>query len=116
MNIALIGIGYWGRNYYRILNLNDNINLSSVVDPSPSIKLGSEVQYYTNLDEFLNSKLTIDAAVVSTPTNTHYDIALRCLKKKKDIFIEKPITSTSEQAKKIITIAENNKNLSLIHI
>ena len=48
---------------------------------------------------------------IVTPTETHYDIAIKCLEKKKDIFIEKPITSTSEEAKKIITLAENNKNI-----
>ena len=26
MDFALIGMGYWGKNYYRILNTNDNIN------------------------------------------------------------------------------------------
>ena len=39
------------------------------------------------------------------------NIAVRCLEKRKDVFIEKPITNTSEQAKKIITTAENNKNI-----
>ena len=113
MNIALIGIGYWGRNYYRILNSNDNINLSSVVDPSPSIKLGSEVQYYTNLDEFLNSKLTIDAAVVSTPTNTHYEITKKLLNNDIHVLVEKPLALKSSEVKELINLA-NEKELVLL--
>ena len=48
---------------------------------------------------------------IVTPTETHYDIAIKCLEKKKDIFIEKPITNTSEQAKKIIALSEKNQNI-----
>ena len=35
MDFAIIGLGYWGKNYYRILNSNLNLNLFAVVDPSP---------------------------------------------------------------------------------
>ena len=39
MNYAIIGLGYWGKNYYRILNSNDKINLSAVVDSNKNINL-----------------------------------------------------------------------------
>ena len=42
MNYAIIGLGYWGKNYYRILNSNDNINLSAVVDSNQNINLDEE--------------------------------------------------------------------------
>ena len=113
MNIALIGIGYWGRNYYRILNSNHNINLSAVVDPSPSVKLGSEVQYYKNLDEFLNSKITIEAAVVSTPTNTHYEITKKLLNNDIHVLVEKPLALKSSEVKELINLA-NEKELVLL--
>jgi len=113
VNIALIGIGYWGRNYYRILNSNHNINLSAVVDPSPSVKLGSEVQYYKNLDEFLNSKITIEAAVVSTPTNTHYEITKKLLNNDIHVLVEKPLALKSSEVKELINLA-NEKELVLL--
>ena len=49
MDFVLIGIGYWGKNYYRILNSNDNINLTAVVDNAPYDKLDSNIQYFQNI-------------------------------------------------------------------
>ena len=43
--IAIIGIGYWGKNYLRILNSLENTNLIAVVEPNPKIKLEKTKNY-----------------------------------------------------------------------
>ena len=79
MNYAIIGLGYWGKNYYRIINSNDNINLSAVVDSNQNINLDEGIQHFPDLEHLLNSEISIGAAIVATPTNTHYEITKKLL-------------------------------------
>ena len=77
-------------------------------DSAESVSKQFDVKSFNRENDLIDAAEGIN---IVTPTETHYDIAIKCLEKKKDIFIEKPITSTSEEAKKIITLAENNKNI-----
>jgi len=113
MNFALFGIGYWGKNYYRILNSNENINLSAVIDKVQYDKLDSKIDYFQNVSQFLESKLAIDAAIVSTPTNTHYEITKLLLTNNIHVLVEKPLALTSKEAEELIKIAKE-KNLVLL--
>ena len=49
MNFAIIGIGYWGKNYLRILNSLENTNLIAVVEPNPKIKIEKEDKDLSNM-------------------------------------------------------------------
>ena len=49
MNFAIIGIGYWGKNYLRILNSLENTNLIAVVEPNPKIKLEKNVRQLNDI-------------------------------------------------------------------
>ena len=46
------------------------------------------------------------AVLIATPTSSHYEYAEQAIKNHKHIFIEKPITQTVEEAKKLIELAE----------
>ena len=50
---------------------------------------------------------------IATPVHTHYDLALQALKVGKHVLVEKPMTSTSEQALQFIEEAER-RNLTLM--
>ena len=75
MNFAIIGLGYWGKNYLRILNSIDEINLVAVVEPNPKIKIDKDIKQLDDLEKLFDKELKVDAAIVCTPTNTHYDIS-----------------------------------------
>ena len=80
MDFALIGSGYWGRNFLRILNSIDEVNLLCVVDKDNQVtKEGLTV--FKDVDDFLESKINVDAASVSTPTSTHYNITKKLIGK-----------------------------------
>ena len=57
MNYAIIGLGYWGKNYYRILNSNDNINLSAVVDSNQNVALDEETEHFLTLEQLIKDLL-----------------------------------------------------------
>ncbi|WP_445475522.1 Gfo/Idh/MocA family protein [Methanococcoides methylutens] len=117
MNIGVIGLGYWGPNYVRIINeLNESIveyccdldpnNLNKVNDLSASTKTTTD---YMEMAKNPN----IDAVVITTPINTHFKIAKDFLLNGKHVLIEKPFTNTSKEAMELIKIAEE-KNLILM--
>jgi predicted dehydrogenase len=114
MDFVLIGIGYWGKNYYRILNSNDNINLNAVVDNAPYDKLDSNVQYFQNIENFLDSKHGVKAAVVSTPTNTHYEITKKLLNNGIHVLVEKPLALKSYEAEELINLAKERELVLLV--
>ena len=113
MNYAIIGLGYWGKNYYRILNSNDNINLSAVVDSNQNINLDEGIQHFPDLEHLLNSEISIDAAIVATPTNTHYEITKKLLNNGIHVLVEKPLSTKSNEASELINLADE-KNLVLL--
>ena len=51
----------------------------------------------------------IDAAVIVSPTTTHFEIAKKCIEAGKHIFVEKPLTSNSNEARVINELALKNK-------
>jgi len=57
-------------------------------------------------------KSDIDAVVIATPVQSHYTIAKQALEAGKHIWVEKPFTSTSQQAEELLEIAEK-KNLRI---
>ena len=113
MNFAIIGLGYWGKNYYRILNSNDNINLSAVVDSNQNINLDAGIKHFSDIEDLLNSEIEIDAVIVSTPTNTHYEITKKLLNDGIHVLVEKPLSTKADEASELINLADE-KNLVLL--
>ena len=113
MNFAIIGLGYWGKNYYRILNSNDKINLSAVVDSNQNINLDEGIKHFPDLEDLLNSEININAAIIATPTNTHYEITKKLLNNGIHVLVEKPLSTKADEASELINLADE-KNLVLL--
>lgn len=97
INVALIGLGAMGRNHYRILKqFQGRVNICALCDAvEPE---GFEEPFYKDVDTLLE-EIRPDAAFIITPTFLHKEIALKCIKHNVDVFIEKPVASTVEDAK-----------------
>jgi len=114
---GVIGYGYWGPNVVRNLYGLERSRLVTVCDQSTNA-LKRAKQLYPNVDMTRNSEdvLTsreIDAVAVVTPVWTHYELAKKALQNGKHVFVEKPLTSTVEQAEELIELAER-KNLHIM--
>jgi len=68
---------------------------------------------FTDFTKMLE-QVEFDAAIISTPTNTHRDIAVECLKNNKHVLIEKPIALNYEEAKVIDDTAKKYKRHAMI--
>ena len=112
VKIGVVGAGHLGKHHIKHQANHSLVDFIGFFDTNQDSAESVSKQF--DVKSFDRENDLIDAAEginIVTPTETHYDIAIKCLEKKKDIFIEKPITSTSEEAKKIIALAEKNKNI-----
>lgn len=66
----------------------------------------SNVKVVSDIDEVMNE---IDAAIIVTPTSTHFELVSKLLKAGKHIFCEKPLCSNDEEANKLREIAKNSQ-------
>lgn len=115
MNVALIGCGAWGSAYLRTINSMSAIKKVYVCELDRNIRERIALDYPTNevLDDYFRilDDPTIEAVIIATPPNTHYEIAVNCLTHGKSVLVEKPITTKVEDAKKLIEIAELNQQI-----
>ena len=117
IRVGVIGYGYWGPNIVRNLHGLDDMRVEMLCDKNPDA-LARAKRSYPSLDVTLNpseifTSPKIDAVAVITPVWTHYELAKAALENGKHVFVEKPFTSTSEQAEELIELAER-KNLKIM--
>lgn len=110
IRFGVIGYGYWGPNIVRNLRSLETVKVVAVCDKNPDSQRKAknafpEVAVTGDAMELLLSP-DIDAIAVITPVWTHYELAKTALLNGKHVFVEKPFTSTSAQAKELIDIAD----------
>ncbi len=113
LGIAVIGYGYWGPNLVRNFMQAEGARVVAVVDQAPKRRAQVESLYptvktYADAKEMLADP-NVDAVIVATPVSSHFDLAMAALQAGKHVLVEKPITTTSEQAMKLIEEAEKRK-------
>ncbi len=110
VRIGVIGAGHWGPNLIR--NFQDDRGSSVVcVADSSADRLNlvaerfPEVRVTTSADDVLSAD-DVDAVVVTTPTRTHYGLAMKALRNGKHALVEKPITTSAAEAEELCEEAE----------
>ena len=63
------------------------------------------VEITSDFDELLNDP-RVDAVAIATPVSSHFELAMRALQAGKHVFVEKPMTATTEQAQRLVDEAE----------
>jgi predicted dehydrogenase len=114
--IALVGCGYWGKNLCR--NFHALGALSSVVDATESGQITArtiapDAQITDNLDDVLRNDQIQGVALV-TPAETHVDLAIQAMQAGKDVFVEKPMALTLDDAKKMKKVAEGTGRILMV--
>jgi len=104
--ILLIGIGRWGVNHLRVLK---SMPVELFVADHSEQRLSSVDVSQTHRSTDARSLFSrIDAAVVVTPAQVHFEICRELLGMGKDVFVEKPIALASSDAKKLTELAEKS--------
>ena len=118
VGVGVVGYGYWGPNLVRNFANTDGAHVVAVSDLS-SDKLSLARRRYPGIvttAEFrdLLTDSRVDAIVIATPVQSHYDLALRALRAGKHVFVEKPLAQTSEQVRHLIQEAAARKLVLMV--
>lgn len=116
--IGIIGYGYWGPNLARNFMSNPDAKVKYIAERDAVRREKAAYScpgaIVTADPEDLFADPEVDAIVVATPVATHFDLAMRALKCGKHVWVEKPLTSNSEDALKLVEEADSRK--LLLHV
>ncbi len=120
-NLAIAGIGAWGKNLLRnFYNLSGG-RLVLACDPDENRLAYAKANYVglettTNYDDILKRD-DIEGVVLATPPAEHYRMAMGAIEAGKDVFVEKPLVLSVADGEKLVTAAEKaNRILMVGHI
>ena len=108
IKVGVVGVGSMGKNHVRsYAALKHKCKLVGIYDSSQKLKeevaQGYGISSTSTVENLLNN---VDAINIATPTTTHYEIAMKAIKRGKHLLIEKPITGTVEEAQALLTEAK----------
>jgi predicted dehydrogenase len=111
VNIAVVGLGYWGPNLVRALHEVPEAEVSWICDLEADAltKMGRRFpacRTTTELDEVLGDPM-VDAVAIATPVSTHHRLASAALHADKHVFVEKPLAGSSEEAMDLLELADD---------
>ena len=108
LKIGVVGTGHLGKIHLQnLLELTTDFSVQGFYDTDAVI--ASEVVRDFNLKAFdhLDTLLVhVDAILISSPTHTHFSIAIQALKSGKHVFIEKPVCINIEESNKLLRYAQ----------
>jgi predicted dehydrogenase len=118
VRVAVVGAGYWGPNFIRVLDELSDSELISVCDKDPA-KLERIKNQHPHLDvtddfDSLIERDDLDAVVVATGSEAHYSVARACLLTGKHVLVEKPISLRSVEARELVAIAREREKVLLV--
>lgn len=108
VRLAVIGVGKLGAIHARLAAATKGAELVGVhdvdADRAEELARSHRVRPFASLDDAIDRS---DACIVVTPTSTHADIAEQVMRGGNDVFIEKPVTSTVEEADRLVEVARS---------
>jgi predicted dehydrogenase len=117
LNVAVVGLGYWGPNLLRVLFEFPDVRVKYACDLqteplAKAIRRYPSIEATTDIDQVLEDP-DVDAVVIATPVFTHYEQASRALRAGKHTFVEKPLAASTAEADELVALADE-RGLSLM--
>ncbi len=109
LRIGVLGAGHLGKIHLRLANQSEKYELVGFYDPfeENANKVAAEFGYkkFNTIEELIQA---VDVIDIVTPTLSHFDCAKKAIEAGKHVFLEKPITTTVEEAEAIIALAKEH--------
>lgn len=115
VGIGIVGYGYWGPNLARNFSSAAGGQLIGICDQRAQ-RLEAAARSYpsckvtSRFDELLANP-AIHAVAICTPGSTHFTLAQRAILAGKDVLVEKPMTTTTEEARQLIDLARQHRRI-----
>jgi predicted dehydrogenase len=110
LRVGVTGLGYWGPNLVRVLSEMSGVELAYVCDLDVG-RLEHFARRYpqavatTRFEDLLEAP-KLDAVLIATPVNTHYELAAKSLRAHKHTFVEKPLALSGAEAAQLTQLAK----------
>jgi predicted dehydrogenase len=121
INVAVIGVGAFGRNHARVyhqLQQTKIVRLVGVVDPNTSradaIAREFNCKSFGSIDQMLITHSEVQAASVAVPTILHRQVARSLMEAGIDVLIEKPLATTLSEADELVRLAAEHKRVAQV--
>jgi predicted dehydrogenase len=117
LRFGIIGWGYWGPKIARNLESVPHASVTMVAD-TDAYRLAllavnrADIQTTTQVEEVFRSD--VDGVVIATPVRTHYRLAKDALLHGKHVLVEKPLTTSVEEAEELITLAQEQQRILMV--
>ncbi len=107
IRVGVVGLGQWGQHHARIYHHLPGVTLAGVVDTSPrEVSMFSRRYGTAGHRDYRRLFGQVDAVSVVVPTALHYEIAREFLQRGVHVLVEKPITTTVEQAAELVDLSQ----------
>lgn len=118
LKIGVIGAGHLGKIHLRLLKEIKTAEVVGFFDHNTEIASKVEAEFgirsFNNVEQLIDESEAID---IVTPTFSHYEYAVMAVRKSRHVFIEKPLTHTVDEGKKLISfIAEAGVKAQVGHV
>jgi predicted dehydrogenase len=111
VQIAVVGLGYWGPNLVRNLHEAEEAEVAYICDRRVDVlqAVGRRYPAVAQTTEFAEvmEDAAVDAIMIATPVGTHFALAAAALEAGKHVFVEKPLAASSLEAEQLISMAED---------
>ena len=107
--MVIAGLGLVGKRHADAIDKEDDIDLVAIVDPSEdavNYSNKNNLPIYPSLEDMFLKEVP-DGVILATPTPMHSEHAIYCLNKECPIMIEKPIATSSEDARALVETSEH---------
>lgn len=107
LKIGVLGAGHLGKIHIKLIQQIPEFQLIGFYDPNEENAKKVAEEFNTHAFDTIEELISyVDAVDIVTPTLSHFDCAVKAMRQSKHVFIEKPITNTVEEARKLINLAE----------
>jgi predicted dehydrogenase len=122
INVAVIGVGVFGRNhariYHQLAQQGEAVRLVGVVDPdlarADAVAREFGCRSFGSIEQLTTTHSEIQAASVAVPTVRHLEVARSLMEAGIDVLIEKPVAASLAEADELIRIAQRLRRIGQV--
>lgn len=119
LRFGIIGLGYFGKHYVRLLRDMPGVELAAVASRSFDDKkeilsnIPDSALKFSDANDLIDDP-SINAVIIATPAATHADFIKSAIKAGKHILVEKPLAMNLREAEDIAAVVEGSKGVFMI--
>jgi len=105
LKVGIFGVGHLGKFHLNNWKEIENVKIVGILDTDAAMAESVAEQYgikrFTSADKLIDACDIVDIVV---PTQFHFDLCIKAIRKGKHVFVEKPLANTVEEAKAIVSM------------